>query len=179
MERPDRGLSKTHSMPPLRSNGEALARYRAFVIAAWNQGRREDLTGGGLIRSPGGPQKVARRRPQERESADERILGSGEFVEELWRAADDTGVARPQGSWEEIPGEIAGPSGIEASRILGRSRERQVSRARRGFFLRALEGGMSIAALARLCGMNPASVRAAIELARREAKSEGRKPNNP
>ena len=114
-----------------RKRREAVARYREFVIAGWNQGRREDLSGGGLIRSAGGAENVARRRPEKRESADERILGSGEFVEEIWRAADHTGVARPQRPWEEILNEIAGQSGIEASRILGRSRERRVSRAKR------------------------------------------------
>lgn len=58
-----------------RRKREAVARYRECVIAGWNQGRREDLTGGGLLRSAGGPEEVARRRPEERESADERILG--------------------------------------------------------------------------------------------------------
>lgn len=36
---------------------EAIARYREFVLAGWNQGRREELTGGGLIRSAEGRKK--------------------------------------------------------------------------------------------------------------------------
>lgn len=165
-----------------RRKREAVARYRECVIAGWNQGRREDLTGGGLLRSAGGPEEVARRRPEERESADERILGSGEFVEEVWRVAGALGVARSQRPrhWEEILEEVVDPTGIEASRILGGSRERQVSRARRAFLLRALEeGGMSMAAPARQCAMNPASVSQAIELSRREVESDGATANNP
>ena len=155
-----------------RRKKEALTRYRDFVIAGWNQGRREDLTGGGLLRSAGGAENVTRRRPEEREAADERILGSAEFVEEVWRAAQKAERQTPKRSWEEILNETADRAGLETSRLLGGSRERRVSRARRELFLRGLEeGGMSITQLAGLCAMNPASVSRAAELARAEAQT--------
>jgi putative transposase len=161
-----------------RRRREAVARYRQYVIDGWNQGRREDLTGGGLIRSAGGAQKVGRQRPEEREAADDRILGSGEFVEAVWRAAATVGVERPRRRWDDILKEIADRFGFETARILGGSRERRVSRARREFFLRALEeGGMSMAQLARRCAMNPASVSRAIALARVEAEPEAPRLN--
>ncbi len=153
---------------------EAVARYRDFVLAGWDQGRREEFAGGGLIRSAGGVDELARRkRPEDREASDERILGSGEFVEDVWRATDQ-GAPKPSPSWEEILQEVQVAFGLERARILGRSREREVSRARRVLLLRgAEEAGLSISELARRCGLNPSSVSRAIELAREYRDARG------
>jgi putative transposase len=71
--------------------GEARSAYREFVKMGIAQGRRSDLTGGGLIRSQGGWLSVkSMRRLGVREQSDERILGSGEFVENLIEQADQT-----------------------------------------------------------------------------------------
>ena len=69
--------------------GEAKRAYRRFVKMGIDQGRRPDLVGGGLIRSQGGWSAVkALRRLGVREKSDERILGSGEFVEQLIQQSD-------------------------------------------------------------------------------------------
>jgi REP element-mobilizing transposase RayT len=69
----------------------ALKAYRQFVSKGISQGRRDDLVGGGLIRSQGGWEAVkSMRRVGIREKSDERILGSGQFVEKLMREADPT-----------------------------------------------------------------------------------------
>jgi putative transposase len=69
--------------------GEAKRAYRQFVKKGIDQGRRPDLVGGGLIRSQGGWSAVkAMRRLGVREKSDERILGSGEFVEQLIEQSD-------------------------------------------------------------------------------------------
>jgi hypothetical protein len=113
---------------------------------------------------------LARREPEDREVADERILGSGGFVEAVWRAAEPDTTAMRQRGWEEILEEVSRKWGLERVRLLGRSRERVVCRARREFLLRGLtEGGLSIAALGRLCAMNAASISRAIDLARTES----------
>ena len=71
--------------------GEAKRAYRHFVKKGVDQGRREDLIGGGLIRSQGGWSAVkAMRRLGIREKSDERILGSGEFVRKLVEQSDRT-----------------------------------------------------------------------------------------
>jgi hypothetical protein len=50
-------------------------------------GRRPELTGGGLIRSSGGWETVkARRKNRDHQKGDERILGDGEFVTEVLAA---------------------------------------------------------------------------------------------
>jgi putative transposase len=57
--------------------------YRAFVTRGLqNEGRRWDLTGGGLIRSAGGWAAVkALKKEKVHVKSDERILGDGDFVE--------------------------------------------------------------------------------------------------
>jgi hypothetical protein len=67
-----------------RSRGEARRRYRQFVAEGIPQGRRPELQGGGLRRSAGGWAGLAAlRRGRERWAFDERVLGSGAFVERL------------------------------------------------------------------------------------------------
>ncbi|RPI07637.1 MAG: transposase, partial [Zetaproteobacteria bacterium] len=69
--------------------------YRAFVAAGVAQGRRPEFQGGGLRRSAGGWEEVAAlQRGREGWAADERILGSGAFVERVLREAE-----RPVAAW--------------------------------------------------------------------------------
>jgi len=68
--------------------GTAKRSYRNYVQKGIQDGRRPELVGGGLIRSLGGWSQVkALRRSGERELSDERILGSGKFVERMIKEA--------------------------------------------------------------------------------------------
>jgi REP element-mobilizing transposase RayT len=68
---------------------KAQAEYESFVAAGVPMGRRPDLVGGGLIRSAGGwSQVLSLRRHELRMASDERILGSGEFIEEVMSQAE-------------------------------------------------------------------------------------------
>jgi putative transposase len=71
--------------------GIARRRYEEFVQEGIIQGKRVDLTGGGLIRSHGGWAAVsAMRRAKIFQKSDERILGDGEFVEEVLSASQES-----------------------------------------------------------------------------------------
>ena len=72
--------------------GEARKAYRRFVKKGFDQGHRPDLAGGSLIRSQGGWSSCqgAVCRLGVREKSDERILGSGELVEQLIQQSDQT-----------------------------------------------------------------------------------------
>jgi hypothetical protein len=62
--------------------GPARRSYRAFITKGIDQGRRWDLTGGGLILSTGGWSAVkALRKEKVHNKSDERILGNGDFLE--------------------------------------------------------------------------------------------------
>ena len=74
--------------------GEAVNAYRRFIKNGIDQGRRHDLVGGGLIRSQGGWSEVNAIRRGAREKSDERILGSGRFVEQLIQESDQTRKAQ-------------------------------------------------------------------------------------
>jgi len=69
----------------------ARTRYISYVQEALDQGRRPELTGGGLIRSLGGWDEVkkGRLKGHERIKSDERILGDGDFVMNILSDADE------------------------------------------------------------------------------------------
>lgn len=70
---------------------EAIERYEAFVSEGIAQGRRPELVGGGLIRSLGGwSEVVSLRRRGIRVASDERVLGSGDFIEGLVSQAEQS-----------------------------------------------------------------------------------------
>jgi putative transposase len=70
---------------------EARGLYVRYVEEGAKQGRRPELVGGGLIRSLGGWEEVKRVRltGQDRVKGDERILGSGDFVNEVLSLAEE------------------------------------------------------------------------------------------
>mgnify|MGYP001820485836 FL=1 len=73
-----------------KKKGAARIAYLEFVVKGVAQGRRPDLTGGGLVRSAGGWKLLKeRRRAKLRMKGDERILGSGAFVEAVLKKANE------------------------------------------------------------------------------------------
>jgi len=69
--------------------GDAKSAYRRFVGEGVELGRRPELVGGGLIRSAGGWAEVKSQRGRGKpQLTDERILGSGDFVERVIREAE-------------------------------------------------------------------------------------------
>ncbi len=69
---------------------EARKRYREFVEKGIAEGRRPDLTGGGLLRSFGGWTALKGfRKAGIRVKGDERILGDSDFVENVLKSAEE------------------------------------------------------------------------------------------
>jgi len=71
--------------------GRARKVYSSYVEAGLEQGRRDELTGGGLIRSLGGWSEVSRQRLTGRDhiKSDERILGESDFVAHVLSEAEE------------------------------------------------------------------------------------------
>lgn len=65
---------------------KALKLYKEFVLAGWHEKQRDELTGGGLKRSLKGI-GINPEMDRNQEAYDERILGSGEFVETILKEA--------------------------------------------------------------------------------------------
>jgi putative transposase len=71
--------------------GFARRQYRTFVANGIAKGRRDDLVGGGLVRSAGGWAAVkALRAIKAHMKSDERILGDGDFVTEILSRNNET-----------------------------------------------------------------------------------------
>jgi REP-associated tyrosine transposase len=70
---------------------ESRKAYLSYVKKGIDQGRRPELTGGGLVRSLGGWSmiKKLRQKGQDRIKGDERILGDSEFVTALLSEAKE------------------------------------------------------------------------------------------
>ncbi|OGS20154.1 MAG: hypothetical protein A2252_10920 [Elusimicrobia bacterium RIFOXYA2_FULL_39_19] len=73
-----------------KTKPDAVNKYEKFVSEAKDMAKREDLTGGGLIRSAGGWKEVlSLRQSKEKWLADERILGDGDFVSSTLKQSDE------------------------------------------------------------------------------------------
>jgi len=73
-----------------KRKSKARKAYRHFIEQGVNQGRRYELTGGGLLRSIGGWAALSALRGEPvRVKGDERILGDSDFVETVLKEADE------------------------------------------------------------------------------------------
>lgn len=143
--------------------GSAKREYKRFVEAGIGAGRRPELVGGGLVRSAGGwSQVISRRSQKKKEMADERILGSGEFVEKMIEEAEErqkllfTGTNK---ELKELLEALCRREGISLSEVKGGSRRPVVSRIRKRIACEMIEGhGMPMAAIAREIGVTTSAV---------------------
>jgi putative transposase len=142
----------------------ARRRYREYVAEGVGQGRRVDLQGGGLRRSAGGWEIAGNlHRGREHGMADERVLGSGTFVEEVHRtvAAQSTPVPRAV-ALARLPTLLqrcAGLWGVTVEELCAGSRRRVVSQARAvaaGLAIRKL--GLPMAEMARALGVSSVAI---------------------
>lgn len=68
----------------------AVQKYLSFIADGCSQGKRPDLTGGGLVRSAGGWEQVkSMRQSGAMSKSDERILGGSDFVAAILTQADE------------------------------------------------------------------------------------------
>jgi REP element-mobilizing transposase RayT len=149
--------------------GEAKRAYRQFVKKGIDQGRRPDLVGGGLIRSQGGWSAVkALRRLGMREKSDERILGSGEFVEQLIKESDQT--RKEQFSVQERLHRVAKhvekiceKENVSVEALRSGSRRQKVSMVRSKLAKKLVEEwGLSLTETGRHLGVSPPAIAKAL-----------------
>ena len=111
-------LGLFHEKVPL-----ARDQYRAFVEKGIADGKRPELTGGGLIRSVGGwAAAKALRKVNALQKGDERILGDGDFVETVLSEANEAYERKyrlkAKGvDIDTLACRVAQISGVEASQV--------------------------------------------------------------
>ncbi len=147
----------------------ARRRYRAFVADGVRRGRRADLTGGGLRRSAGGWDAVAAlRRGREGWAFDERILGTGPFVEQvLQQATPPPGMRDPVVTDRVLSAlleRFAGIWGVSLTEMRSGNRRRPTAQARAAVAAVAVTGlGVPITRVACILGVGPPAICQAIE----------------
>ena len=158
----------------------ARRRYRAFVQKGIDQGRRDDLTGGGLIRSIGGwAAVIALRRSDQFQKFDERILGDGDFVEKVLSSAQEQMEKRydlvSKGyDIDKIASKVSDLLELDPSDIWAPGKERKRVKARSLLCYWAVrELGMSMVKLSRRCNLSLAGVSLSVKRGEMIAKSEG------
>jgi REP element-mobilizing transposase RayT len=157
-----------------RRRPEARRAYRAFVAAGQAQGHRPELQGGGLRRSVGGWEAVgALRRGREAFTTDERVLGSGDFVEALYRQVEQQEAQR-RALRRRVPdlsaliARVAKASQILPEALSGGGRSRAITHARDGLAYLWVEVlGASGRELARTLQIQPFSVCRAVQRGRK------------
>lgn len=116
--------------------GTARKEYRAFVEKGVNEGRRDDLTGGGLIRSSGGWAGLKEfRKAGIRIKGDERILGDSDFVTRVLKAANEKleekyNLKALGYDFERIVDRVAQVLSLEPGEVMASDKSPQTVRAR-------------------------------------------------
>lgn len=154
---------------------EAKRAYRRYVQEGVGQGRRPDLVGGGLIRSLGGwSQVLSLRRSKERELTDERILGSGEFVERVYKEADESLKYQlpAKGLKEKVQQLIEDEcesEGININELRMGSRRGRISQVRSQVARQLVERyGIPLAEIARQVGVSTSAISKVLKRAKQE-----------
>jgi len=111
----------------------ARRRYRQFVKNGIEQGKRPELQGGGLVRSAGGETAgLLGRKAEEREKGDARILGSGDFVSNILKDANDSmdEKALRRVSLDDLISRVCSSFELTLDELVSKRRKREISRAR-------------------------------------------------
>jgi len=149
----------------------ARREYMEYVDAGIAQGWREDLTGGGLVRSAGGwsAVKELRRQGQHHVMSDERILGDSNFLESVISQASEKyerhyELKRNGYDLDRIVERVAEIYGMAPREILCKGKQQRKVKARSlCCFWAVTELGMSLRELARRLEMSPPAVGFSVE----------------
>jgi len=149
--------------------GEARRAYRQYVEEGVEQGRRPELVGGGLIRSMGGwSQVLSMRRHNERVLTDERILGSGDFVDRIIREADHRAKYQFVGNKirekaAEFIEEVCKKENINAKELRMGAKRGRIGQVRSQIAYQLVEDyGVPLAEVARQLGVTTSAISKAI-----------------
>ncbi|MCP4665575.1 MAG: transposase, partial [Deltaproteobacteria bacterium] len=153
-----------------RRKAQARNAYESFVKEGFTQGRRKELTGGGLIRSLGGWTEVRESlKGHDHVMSDERILGDSDFVDNVIGQSEEQYERRHklkrQGfDLDRIAERVAEVLDMEREEVFSKGRQARKVRARSLLcFWASKELGMSHTALAKKLEMSLAGVGFSVE----------------
>ena len=151
--------------------GAARKAYVEYVEEGVEQGRREELTGGGLVRSLGGwsEAKRLRGRGKDHVMSDERILGDSGFVDTVLSEANEAyerryELKRRGYDLERIAKRVAEICGVGEKEVFSKGRQKKKVKARGLLCYWAVrEAGIPLRTMAKRLGISAPAVGYAVE----------------
>jgi REP element-mobilizing transposase RayT len=148
-----------------KTASRARKAYDTFVSKGLEQGKRPELTGGGLLRSFGGWSGISKLRSKEqRIKGDERILGSSEFVEGVLALSkeqfEEKARLKARGlDLNTVTKNVANYYGVETGELKSANKRPKTARARAVFcYLATRKLGESVTEIARILHITPSAV---------------------
>ncbi len=159
--------------------GAARRAFSSFVEKGIAQGRRQDLTGGGLLRSAGGWEGVKGLREEKvYQRNDERILGDGDFVGRVLASAEETKekcYALRSGGFDlgSVAARVSEVLGVKPEEVWAEGKYRRIVGARSLLCYWAVrELGLPMSSLARKLGISIPSVSESVTRGRKIAEEK-------
>jgi REP element-mobilizing transposase RayT len=144
---------------------QARRAYRKYVEEGAEEGRRPELVGGGLVRSLGGwSQVLSLRRENKRVLADERILGTGDFVQKVVSEADERikyqlGDNERRKKAQQLIEQTCKKEDVNANELRMGSRRGRIARVRGEIAYQLVERyGFSLAEVGRQLGVTTSAI---------------------
>jgi hypothetical protein len=148
----------------------ARQKYRGFVQQGIQLGKRPDLIGGGLIRSAGGWSAVKQlRRANAYQKGDERILGDGQYVQDVLNQAAESLERqyrlKAEGmDIEQVARRVAQIMDMSIKQVWSPGKYRRIVKARSLLcYWAARELGISMASLSRRLHISSAAVSQSVQ----------------
>ena len=158
----------------------AKRKYRNFVFKGISQGRRPELTGGGLIRSAGGwTAAKALKKGMDRLKGDERILGDSNFVQSVLKASQEKLDRRyrlqEEGyTLETLSEKAARLFDLEASQLFTPTKSPQIVKARSLMcYFAVRELGLTATGLAKKIGLKQPAISISVSRGEKIANEMG------
>jgi len=150
--------------------GQARNEYESLVIEGVNQGRRKELTGGGLIRSLGGwTEAQDSLKDRDNMMSDERILGDSDFVDSIISQSEEQYERRHQlkrkgFDLHRIAERVAEVLEVDTDEVYSKGRQSRKVRARSLLcFWASRELGMTHTELAKKLEMSVGGIGLSVE----------------
>lgn len=144
---------------------EARKAYRDYMKEGINHGNRPELVGGGLIRSMGGWSVVSSlRKDRGKLLTDERVLGSGEFVERVIKEADKEVLYQVSRASLHLKvggviAEVCAREGVTVNELRSGSRRGKIPSLRSTIVMRLVKDyGIPLAEIGRQVGISTSAV---------------------
>jgi putative transposase len=149
---------------------QGRSRYHDFMKEGVSMGKRPELTGGGLVRSVGGWLNLMEmRRAKVFVMGDERILGEGDFVEQMLRESGEAYERRAllkSHGWDldKLAAHVAEVLGIDVSVVWSAGKYRHIVEARSLLcYWSVRDLGVSMTSLAKILNLSVAAITQSVE----------------